>query len=73
MSKLDWILMLIGSNLPIASSLLRNKDANSTGADDMAADLLDYTGAVLRAVQFNTPIPDLPASLRPKPKTEGVN
>lgn len=68
MTRLDWVLILIGSNIPIASTLLRNKDANSTGADDLAADILDYAGAALRAVQFGTSIPDLPASLRPKPK-----
>lgn len=68
MNKMDWVLLLVGSNLPIAANVLRNKDANSTGSDDVAADVLDYAASVLRAVQFNQPLPDLPASLRPKPK-----
>lgn len=72
MGKMDWVLLLVGSNLPIAASILRNKDTNSTGSDDVAADVLDFAGAVLRAVQFNQPIPDLPASLRPKPATSTV-
>lgn len=69
MNKLQWIMLLIGSNLPIAEMLLRNKDTNSTGADDMAADLMGYTSKVLQALQFGLPIPDLPSSLRPKIST----
>jgi hypothetical protein len=70
MSKLQWVLMLLGPNLSIAANLLRAKDTNSTGSDDLGADVLDYTGKVLQAIQFNMPMPDLPSSLRPKVEEE---
>jgi len=73
MSKMDWILATTTPGMSIAASLLRAKDDNSTGADDLTADILDYGVAAIHAIQFGLPMPDLPASLRPKVKAEDQN
>lgn len=41
MTKLDWILLFVLPGLRTASQILRNKDKDSVGADDIAADAID--------------------------------
>lgn len=70
MSKLEITLMFAMPQMKIAAQLLRKKDANSTGSDDIAADIMDYAADAVTAVQNGFPLPDLPASLRPKEKVD---
>jgi hypothetical protein len=42
MSKLDWILLFVMPPLQTAAQLLADRDANSTGADDEAAEAIRY-------------------------------
>jgi len=53
MSKLDWILAFVIPNLNSAAILLRRKDANSTGADDEAAEAIEY--ALTRLEKYLNP------------------
>lgn len=69
-SKLQMIMFFTLPAVRGAASFLRNKDSNSTGKDDLAADALDYAVEMVESLVNNTPTPNLPASLRPKPKTD---
>lgn len=51
MTKLDWILMFILPSMRTAAALLANKDANSTGADDEAAEAINFAVARLEKFQ----------------------
>lgn len=55
MSKLDWVLKFLTPFLVLASSLLREKDDNSTGADDEAAEAIDFLLKRLEA--YRKPVP----------------
>jgi hypothetical protein len=66
MSKLDWILTFLLPNAQSAVQILRRKDANRTGKDDLAADALEFRLNCVRAIQDDLPLPELPESLRPK-------
>lgn len=70
MGKARFILSIITSFIPLGSSLLRAKDANSTGADDFAADVLDYTNQVLSAALNGQPIPFPPESITKGPRPD---
>jgi len=47
MNKKWWIQIFVVPNLRAAAGYLRYKDTNSTGADDEAADAIDYAVAKL--------------------------
>lgn len=72
-SRLDIVLEIAKPTMRSAAGMLRRKDANTTGKDDMAADAITFAIDMLDAVQNGEPIPDLPASLRPKPQTDELS
>jgi hypothetical protein len=49
MSRKWWIQIFIIPNLRSAAAWLRLKDADSTGADDVAADAIDFAVGKLEA------------------------
>lgn len=55
MNKLDWILIFVIPNMKTAASLLRRKDANSTGVDDEAAEAIEF--ALARLENYLNPEP----------------
>lgn len=65
-NKLDLILAFAVPSMGSAAQLLRMKDTNSTGADDLTADAIDFASACIVAIRTGAPLPDLPKSLRPK-------
>ncbi len=69
-SRLDLILTFVTPQLQVAAQLLRRRDTDSTGADDLTADILDFASRAISAIQNGLPLPDLPESLRPKPEED---
>lgn len=70
MGRAGFILSTLLAFLPIGSSVLRTKDANSTGTDDFAADVIDYTAMVISAALNGQPIPFPPATITAGPKPD---
>lgn len=62
-SKRDIFLMIALSQTKTVSTLLRMKDDNDTGSDDIAADIVDFTVDCIQAVQRGVQLPMMPASL----------
>lgn len=55
MSKLSWVLFFILPGLRTAAQLLRTKDADSVGADDEAAEAIEYAITRLERYQATKP------------------
>lgn len=51
--KLKFILTMLLPTMRFAASLLRDKDANSTGLDDIAADQIDAAISTLEKYLLN--------------------
>lgn len=70
MSKMDYVELFAIPGLKSGAIILRNKDTNSTGTDDVCADIFSYAADAFAAVKNGLPLPELPASLRPKPAVD---
>ena len=65
-SKLKYVEWFVIPGMKTGAQILRTKDANTTGSDDLTADIFDFAADAFFAVKNGLPLPDLPVSLRPK-------
>jgi hypothetical protein len=57
-------LFFVIPTLNYVSTILKNKDANESGADDKAAQFIHYAAVALTAIANDEPMPDLPLTLK---------
>ncbi len=56
-------LMIVYPNPQVVSQLLANRDANTTGSDDRAAQFLHYASVAIQAIINDQPLPTMPTTL----------